>query len=90
MYVSTAEDRAAGYELPAGEYRELYEVRDAMEPLPRTQFWVGRFDGAMAWSVRVTPLVIAVDGLPEPQSPQGYLMTVSTRSWCRVTAVLPT
>jgi hypothetical protein len=76
MYVSTAEDRAAGYGFPAAEYRELYETRDAQEPLPRSQFWMGRFDGAMAWSVRATPLVVAVDGLPEPALPQGYLMTI--------------
>jgi hypothetical protein len=76
MYVSTPEDRAAGYGLPAAEYRELYESQDAQEPLPRSQFWMGRFDGAMAWSVRVTPLAVMVDGLPEPEIPQGYLMTI--------------
>ena len=30
----------------------------------------------MAWSVRVTPLMVAVDGLPEPEVPGGYLMTI--------------
>lgn len=63
MYVSTSEDRAAGYGLPAAEYRELYEIRAAQEPLPRSRFWMGRFDGTMAWSVRATPLVVAIDGL---------------------------
>jgi hypothetical protein len=76
MYVSTSEDRAAGYGLPAAEYRELYEIRDAQEPLPRSQFWMGRFGGSMAWSVRVTPLVVTIEGLPEPEFPQGYLMTI--------------
>jgi hypothetical protein len=76
MYVSTAEDRAAGYGLPAPEYRELYEIRDLRQPLPRSQFWMGRFDGMMAWSVRAIPLVVVPAGWPEPAFPQGYLMTV--------------
>jgi hypothetical protein len=76
MYVSTTEDRAAGYGLPASEYRQLYEIRDRKKPLRRSQFWIGRFDGALAWSVRATPLVVVVDGLPDPEFPQGYLMTI--------------
>jgi len=76
MYVSTPEDRAAGYGVPAAEYYELYEIPETQEPLPCSQFWMGRFDGTMACSVRVTPLVVAIDGLPEPEMPQGYLMTI--------------
>lgn len=76
MYVSTSDDRAAGYGLPSSEYCELYEFRDEQAPLPRSQFWIGRFGGSMAWSVRATPLVVLVDGLPEPEYPQGYAMTV--------------
>lgn len=79
MYVSTAKDRAAGYGLPASEYRQLYEIRDLKVPLPDSQFWIGRFDGTMAWSVRATPLVIVADAMPampEPEFPQGYLMTI--------------
>jgi hypothetical protein len=76
MYVSTADDRAAGYGLPASEYRELYEVGDEQKPLARSQFWIGRFSGAMAWSVRATPLVVTVDGLPEPEFPDGYVTTI--------------
>jgi hypothetical protein len=76
MYVSTAEDRAEGYGLPASEYRELYTIRDMQEPLPCSQFWMGRFSGEMAWSVRVSPLIVAADGLPEPEFPHGYLMTI--------------
>jgi hypothetical protein len=68
MYVSTAADRAAGYGLPAAEYYELSQIRDTQEPLPRTQFWIGQFNGAMAWSVRVTPLVVAVEGCPSRNS----------------------
>ena len=76
MYISTAEDRAAGYGLPASEYRNLYEIRGAQEPLPHSQFWMGQFNGAMAWSVRATPVVVVVDGLHEPEFPHGYLMTI--------------
>jgi hypothetical protein len=76
MYISTADDRAAGYGLPASEYRNLYEIRGAQEPLSHSQFWMGRFNGAMAWSVRATPVVVVVDGLPEPEFPHGYLMTI--------------
>jgi hypothetical protein len=71
MYVSTAEDRAAGYGLPESEYRALHEIRDAQKPLPQSQFWMGRFGGVMAWSVRATPVVFAADGLPEPESRTG-------------------
>jgi hypothetical protein len=67
MYISTAADRAPGYGLPA-EYHELHQIRDVQEPMPRSQFWMGRFGGAMAWSVRATPLAVAVQGLPEPSS----------------------
>jgi hypothetical protein len=60
MYVSTAEDRAegSGYGLPASEYRELYAIRDMQEPLPRSQFWMGRFNGEMAWSVRARACLV--------------------------------
>jgi hypothetical protein len=76
MYVSTAEDRAEGYGLPAAEYSEMYAGRETQAPLPRSQFWMGRFSGEMTWSVRPSPLVVAVDGLPEPEFPHGYLMTI--------------
>lgn len=71
MHVSTAEDRAEGYGLPASEYRELYAVRDTQAPLPRSQSWMGRFSDEMAWSVPASPLVVSVDGLPEPEFPHG-------------------
>jgi hypothetical protein len=76
MYVSTAEDRTGGYGLPTSEYHELYNIRDKRRPLPHSQFWIGKFIGAMEWSVWVTPLVRAIDGLPEPEFPDGYLMTI--------------
>ena len=76
MYISTAGDRAAGYRLPPSEYHQLYKIRETEQPLPRSQFWMGRFNGTMAWSVRVVPQVVVIDGLPEPEFPQGYLMTI--------------
>ena len=76
MLVSPEEERAAGYGLPAAEYRELYAMRDEAQPLPASQFWIGQYDGVRGWSVRVTPLVVAIEGLPEPDQPQGYAMTI--------------
>jgi hypothetical protein len=76
MYISTPDDRAAGYGLPASEYGDLYAVGDEQQPLPGSQFWTGRFEGTMGWSVRVTPLVVAISGLREPEFPQGYVMTI--------------
>jgi hypothetical protein len=76
MYISTAEDRAAGYGLPPSEYHQLYEIRETQHPLPRSQFWMGRFNGTMPWSVEVVPQIVVIDGLPEPELPQGYLMTI--------------
>ena len=76
MLVSSQEDREGGYGLPASEYHALYVVRDKAQPLPDSQFWVGRYSGVRAWSVRVTPLAVRVDGLPEPDRPQGYAMTI--------------
>jgi hypothetical protein len=76
MLVSPEEERAAGYGLPAAEYRELHAMRDQAQPLPASQFWIGQYDGVRDWSVRVTPLVVAVEDLPEPDQPQGYAMTI--------------
>jgi hypothetical protein len=75
MLVSPESERASGYGLPAAEYRALYARREQMEPLPASQFWAGRYDGVRGWSVRVTPLVVAVEGLPEPEWPRAYAMT---------------
>lgn len=76
MYISTAEDRAAGYGAHAADYHELYEIRDERQPLPHSQFWMGKFDGTMDWSVRVAPVAVVVDGFSEPEFPDGYLMTI--------------
>ena len=61
MYVSTAEDRAEGYGLPAAEYRELYEIRDARSRCRAASSgwagsmarWRGRY-GWPRWSLRST------------------------------------
>jgi len=48
-----------------------------VEPPPGSQAWIGRYGGesrlASTW---VTPLVVGIEGLPEPDLPQGYVMTV--------------
>jgi hypothetical protein len=77
MLVSTEEDRARGYGLPASEYQELYERRATQEPLPATQVWIGRYEGeGRTGSTWVVPQVVAMDGLPELDTPQAYAMTL--------------
>ncbi|TCO37618.1 hypothetical protein EV646_1235 [Kribbella antiqua] len=76
MLVSSEEDRDHGYGLPTSEYRDFYTLREEACPLPVSQFWIGRYDGVRGWSVRVTPLAVRIDGIPEPDRPQGYAMTV--------------
>ncbi|WP_246076550.1 hypothetical protein [Amycolatopsis cihanbeyliensis] len=76
MLVSSEEDRKGGYGLPASEYHALYALRDKAQPLPGSQFWIGRYNGVRSWSVRATPLAVRVNGLPEPDRPQGYAMTI--------------
>jgi hypothetical protein len=77
MLVSSEEERAAGYGLSPTEYRALYDRRVALEPLPATQVWIGRYGGeGRLGSTWVTPLVLTIDGLPEPDPPHGYAMTL--------------
>jgi hypothetical protein len=77
MLVSSGEARAQGYGLPRSEYRNLHARRDSAEPLPATHVWIGNYEGhRRTGSVWVTPLVVAVDGVREPDWPQAYLMTV--------------
>lgn len=77
MLISSEAQRRDGYGLPTSEYRNLWAARGAAQPLPASQFWIGRYTGqrriAAAWA---TPVVVAVSGLPEPDLPQGYAMTV--------------
>ncbi len=76
MLVSPEEDRAKGYGFPSSEYTELYALRDQQEPLPASQFWIGRYEGVRDWSVRGAPLVVTMEGLPNPGLPQAHSMTV--------------
>ncbi|MFI7114796.1 hypothetical protein ACIBK9_51385 [Nonomuraea sp. NPDC050227] len=77
MLVSSEEEREAGYGLPASEYRELWTLRDEARPLPTSQFWIGQYNtGSRLASAWVTPLAVVVEGLPEPDLPQGYSMTI--------------
>lgn len=77
MLVSPEEARANGYGLPRAEYRMLYERRETAEPLPASRMWIGRYaGGGRLVSLRVTPLVIAVENTDEPAWPQGYAITI--------------
>jgi hypothetical protein len=77
MLVSSGQERGGGYGLPSAEYRALYDQRSAMEPLPASQAWIGRYSGeSRVASIPVTPLVVTIEGLPEPELPQAYAMTV--------------
>lgn len=78
MLVSSEAERAAGYGLSESEYKALYELRDDARPLPASTLWVGKYTGqtrqAVVW---VTPLVIELEGLPEPTYPHGYVLTIA-------------
>ncbi|GAA3945388.1 hypothetical protein [Actinoplanes auranticolor] len=77
MLVSSEKERDAGYGLPPSEYHRLWTLRNQKMPLPTSQCWIGRYAGqrrlAATW---VTPITVAVDGLPEPDAPQGYTTTI--------------
>ena len=77
MLLSSDEDRARGYGLPSSEYRKLYERRDAEGPLPATEVWIGRYEGkGRIGSIWVVPQIVAIEGEREPDTPQGYAMTI--------------
>jgi hypothetical protein len=78
MLVSSEEDRAGGYGLPASEYWDLYAQRNTVEPLPDTHVWIGRYKGVgRTGSVWVVPQVVHIEGDDdEPGQPQGYVMTI--------------
>lgn len=77
MLVSSEEDRARGYGLPQEEYRALYACRHDVTPLPASRFWIGRHQGTQRSSaIWVTPMVVKIDGLGEPDRPQAYAMTI--------------
>lgn len=78
MYVSSAGDRAQGHGIAPHEYTLLYQQRDLSEPAPNSKFWVSSYSGALrqgaAWA---TPIVVNLDGYPEPDYAQGYSMTLA-------------
>lgn len=77
MLVSSDAQRRDGYGLPTSEYRDLWKTRSAAQPLAASQFWIGRYTGhrriAAAWA---TPVTVSTAGLPEPNLPQGYAITI--------------
>ena len=78
MYLSSAEERAAGHGLPSSEYKLLYENRERREPSRDSKFWVASYAGALGQgAVWVTPVAVNVEGLPEPELAHGYSMTVA-------------
>ncbi len=78
MYLSSAEDREAGHGLPPSEYASLYRQRESVEPLPNSRFWVARYTGQLRLgAVWVTPVAVNIEGLPEPELPHGYVMTIA-------------
>lgn len=76
MLTSPGRDRHRGHGLPETEYRDLHARRDRSEPLPESQFWIGRYEGSRLACAWVTPMVVRFDGLPEPELPHAYVMTV--------------
>jgi hypothetical protein len=76
MLVSSEKQREEGYGLSPSEYAAFYEHRDRMRPLDASRFWIGRYVGAMFSGVRVTPLVLRLPGVPEPETPDGYALTI--------------
>lgn len=76
LLMSTAPDREAGYGVPPEEYELLYESRATQEPLTDTQVWISRYEGEREGAADVTPVVVTVAGLVEPDYPQGYLFTI--------------
>jgi hypothetical protein len=75
--VSLLVSAAGGVGVPIAEYHLLYDQRDEGRPLPASDVWIGRYDGSdrspFMW---VTPLVVMVDGLEQPDWPQGYASTL--------------
>jgi hypothetical protein len=77
MLISSEEQRSAGYGLPPFVYKAFHQRRDRMRPLDASRFWVGRYEGTARHSaVHVTPLAVRIPGIPEPDVPQGYAITL--------------
>lgn len=77
MLVSSSAERANGYGLPRSEYQALYENRGLGGPLSDSQGWIGRYGGTRTQaSACVTPMVIRLNGTPDPDRPQAYITTI--------------
>lgn len=77
MLLSSQEDRDSGYGFPPSEYRALYNHRNRMLPLEASRFWIGRYCGDEGFSaIRVTPLAVRIQGIPEPKMPQAFIFTI--------------
>jgi hypothetical protein len=77
MLSSSDEQRAQGYGVPPTEYHALYAMREHPQPLLHSRYWIGTYLGERPpGSVRVVPLGIELDGLPTPDDPSAYSLTV--------------
>jgi hypothetical protein len=77
MLVSSADQRAAGYGVPASEFADLYAYRDKKRPPKYVQVWLGHYEGEqLLHSTQTTPMVVTARGLPPPPYPQGYVFSI--------------
>jgi hypothetical protein len=76
MLMTPDRDQARGDHLLGQQLRNLYVLRE--QPLPQSQIWIGRYTGesrlGSAWA---TPMTVNIAGLPEPEFPQAYVMTLA-------------
>ncbi|MFI7288407.1 hypothetical protein ACIBRY_17405 [Streptomyces anulatus] len=77
MLISSEEQRSGGYGLPPSVYRAFHRGRNRMRPLDASRFWVGLYEGPAGFSaIHVTPFAVRIPGVPEPDVPQGYVITL--------------
>jgi hypothetical protein len=55
----------------------MYSRRNDLVPPPASQFWITGYAGIAAGYTQVTPLIVTVDGLPDPPTPQAYAITLA-------------
>ena len=77
MLSSSDAERAQGHGVPREEYEALFASKEAPEPLPYSRYWCGQYVGARpAGGVRLVPVVVEIDGLPTPDWPAAYVLTL--------------
>lgn len=77
MLISSDAERRRGHGLPREEYRAFRVSALRGELLPRTTAWVGRYAGEWRLgATRVVPVIVRFPGLPDPETPDGYVFTV--------------